>query len=151
MVGRDGFPVQIHPTRSTVNTEDLVVAYSFHGGSLGVISFSSKGHTFEGVRERLLAYRGECQVALDDFEQLRVERLDRKWRYRSFYRDHGHQASLLAAFENSIKRGPYDHRRQREYVANTAMLFLKTKEAVDRNVPVMANGYQEESGGRRAA
>ncbi|MCZ6771592.1 MAG: Gfo/Idh/MocA family oxidoreductase [Proteobacteria bacterium] len=137
VVGTHQFPIRINPARAAKSDVDCVVTFTFNDGSIGVISFSAKGHTFEGVKERFSAHKGNCLIAMDDFWRLTVEVTDRKRRYRSLYRDQGHKNNIITAFENSTKRLPYDRDELRRHVANTALLFLKTKEALERNEPIV--------------
>ncbi len=76
-------PVVITPTRSRQADCDIAVTYRFGDDTLAVITFSAKGHTFEGVRERFAAHRGNVLISMDDFQELLVENVDRKTRKRS--------------------------------------------------------------------
>ncbi|HUG92706.1 MAG TPA: Gfo/Idh/MocA family oxidoreductase [Planctomycetaceae bacterium] len=125
------FPIRITPVRHEQSDCDLAVGYTFGDGTIGVITFSAKGHTFEGVREQFHAHRGRVLATLDDFQRLLVERGARKRRYRRLFRDHGHGANILAAYANSIERLPYDRSARTFHVANTAWLFLKTRQALE--------------------
>ena len=140
-VDANRMPIRIQPTRAEKSDTDIVVTYTFGDSSIGVISFSAKGHTFEGVKERFSAHKGNCLITLDDFHNLVVEVADRKRRFRSRHRDHGHRDNIVAAFENSVNRLPYDRRQQIEYVANTAHLFLKTKEALETDREITIGPY----------
>ncbi len=47
------FPITITPSRSVASDCDVAVSYLFGDGTIALISFSSKGHTFEGVPRAL--------------------------------------------------------------------------------------------------
>jgi predicted dehydrogenase len=142
MAGADSFPVAIRPTRSRKSDVDIAVTFTFAEDSIGVISFSAKGHAFEGVRERFAAHKGNCLIALDDFHRLTVEVVERRRQYRNVFRDHGHRDNIVGAFVNSTKRQPYDRQERFAHIANTAILFLKTKESLERNEPLVVQPYR---------
>ena len=50
------------------------MSYVFGDGTIGVITFSAKGHTFEGVKERFSAHRGNTLLVLEDFKILLTEK-----------------------------------------------------------------------------
>ena len=54
------FPITINPTRAEAADADIAVTYIFGDGSIAAITFSAKGHAFEGVIERFSAHRGQC-------------------------------------------------------------------------------------------
>lgn len=124
------YPIEIVPARSERSHTDISVSFIFGEGSIGTITFSSKGHTFEGVRERFAAHRGNAVVALDDFQHLTADVAEKKHSNRLLFRDHGHEETIRAAY--SLVRPQRDmHRATVEYVWQTGDLFLKTKEALD--------------------
>ena len=93
LVGKHAFPVEIVPTRAAASDANIAVAYHFAEGTIAVITFSVKGHSFEGVRERFSAHKGNCLLTMDDFKTLQIEQVDKKLRWRNFHRDHGHRQS----------------------------------------------------------
>jgi predicted dehydrogenase len=129
IVPRNPFPIRINPTCSS--QDDPAIAFTFPDGTIAVICFSSKSYTFEGIRERFSAQKGNCLIFLDDFQRLTVEVIERKWRYRSLRRNQGHRAGICEAFLNVRDKLDYDRAAETEYIWNTGWLFLKTKEAVD--------------------
>jgi len=135
------FPVRVIPARGRASDVNIAVSYLFPDGSLATITFSEMGHTFEGVRERLSVHKGDAIAVLDDFQSLTLDVGERKRRWRSFYRDHGHRANITGAYQNAIHDEPYDRDRQIEYVANTAHLFLKTKEALEQDREIVIDAY----------
>lgn len=124
----DRFPIVITPTRSQRSDCDIAVTYLFGDGTIAAITFSAKGHTFEGVRERFAAHRGNTLIALDDFHSLQVEVNEVKKVRKPAFRDHGHERRIKSSYE-MVRPGsagePVD------YVWETGLLFLKTKQALE--------------------
>ncbi len=131
------FPVEIYPTRGREKDINIVVSFRFNDESIGVISFSEKGKTFEGVREKFNAQKGECILSLDDFQRLVVDISFNKIRKKLFHRDQGHEANIVEAYKNVINNGDYNFKKQFTYIYNSARLFLKTKEALERNEKII--------------
>ncbi len=143
LVPENAYPIRISPTVARQRDTDIVVTYTFPEDTVAVISFSAKGHTFEGVRERFNAHKGNCLIAMDDFRRLTIDVLDVKKRWFNLYRDHGHRRNIEAAYESVKSDAPYDREGQRSYIWNTARLFLKTKEALESGEPVTVHGFGE--------
>jgi predicted dehydrogenase len=131
LIGPALFPVRIVPARGARSDANVAVSYLCGDGSLGVITFSEMGHAFEGVREQLRAHKGNLTATLGDFRSLEMSIGHRRRRFRTFYRDQGHRASIVRAYRNSIDREPYDQALRMRYVESTAHLFLQTKIALD--------------------
>lgn len=129
----DRYPITITPTRHIKSDSDIAVTYLFGDGTIGIITFSAKGHTFEGVRERFSGHKGNSLIAMDDFSDLVIECGDQKSKWKLRHRDHGHERSIVFSYEMSIAK---NEGRSASYIAETAMLFLKTKEALDKNEEV---------------
>ncbi len=127
------FPVEIVPGSAPGSQSDFVLTFRFHEGSTGVIVFSAKGQTFEGVREHLNVHRGDVLASLQDFQRARVDIRERKLVKRLLFRDHGHEANIM----NSFRLGPgIAH----DDLVATASLFLATRDAVERGGAVVATG-----------
>lgn len=92
------FPIRIIPTRSLKSDCDIAVTYIFGDGSIGAITFSAKGHAFEGVKERYAAHRGNTLIAMDDFKRLVMDVGEDKRIFTPRNRDHGHQASICRSY-----------------------------------------------------
>jgi len=137
----DTYPVEINPTRAEKGDCDIAVTYKFSDGSIAAITFSAKGHTFEGVREKFAAHRGNCLLEMNDFQTLKIEVVDRVRKYRNLYRDHGHETTIISCFENVRRSLPFDREPQVAYIWDTAMLFLKTKEALEKDSKVIVHPY----------
>jgi predicted dehydrogenase len=124
------YPITITPTRAEKSDCDIAVTYIFGDGSIAAITFSAKGHTFEGVRERFAAHRGNVLISMDDFKELTVEVVDRKHRTSQLFRDHGHEHAIRTSYELVCGDNPGV---TREYVWQTGDLFLRTKSALEQN------------------
>ncbi len=125
------YPITIAPTRGKKSDCDIAVTYTFGDESIAAITFSAKGHTFEGVRERFAAHRGNVLISMDDFRDVSIEIVEKKRRIRHIFRDHGHERNIKRSYEmvrsNSFNGCPVD------YVWETGLLFLKTREALESN------------------
>ena len=141
LAGAEAFPVVINPSRAPSSESDIAVTFTFSNGTIAAITFSAKGHTFEGVRERFSAHKGNCLVSMDDFQTLRVEVVQHKKRYRNLFRDHGHRQNIIAAAENVLRDLPYDRGQHVAHLWNTGMLFLKTKEALQQDTRIVVKGF----------
>jgi predicted dehydrogenase len=132
------FPVKIIPTRSEKSDCDISVSYVFGDGSIGTITFSAKGHTFEGVRETLNAHKGNVLANLKDFKELRIDLVDEVIEKRLWNRDHGHEYTVVDSYkmlkENRLKEPV-------SYIWDSGYLTLKTKEALDTFRPIEVTGY----------
>jgi hypothetical protein len=108
------------------------VSYVFGDGSLAAITFSAKGHTFEGVREHLEAQRGNLLLSLSDFKRLDADIVEHRERRRLLFRDHGHEATIRRSYALSGRAGRAAEGCTVQYLWETGELFLKTKEAVEQ-------------------
>ena len=141
LVPHDTYPITICPTRVDKSDCDIAVTYTFNDGTVAVITFSAKGHTFEGVMERFSAHKGDALITMDDFKTMTIQVVDRKRRFWNLYREHGHKDNIYRAFEAVRDDLPYDREERLAYVWNTAWLFLKTREALERNEPITIQGF----------
>jgi predicted dehydrogenase len=128
------FPITIVPTRAQTSDCDIAVGYVFGNGSIASITFSARGHSFEGVRERFAGHKGDTLIFLDDFKTLTIECGADTQTIRLWFRDHGHEEQIRRSYEMS-KRGAGGE--SAAYVWETGILFLKTKEALERNATVV--------------
>lgn len=134
-------PITITPTRAEKSDCDIAVTYVFGDGSIAAITFSAKGHTFEGVRERFAAHRGNVLIAMDDFQTLTVEIVERKQHLRQRYRDHGHQENILRSLRLASGNTRPEDPCPVDYVWETGQLFLKTREALETNQVVTVDAF----------
>jgi predicted dehydrogenase len=132
------FPVTIVPTRSERSDCDISVSYIFADGSIGTITFSAKGHTFEGVRETLNGHRGDTLVYLKDFKEVRIDIVEKVVTKTSWTRDHGHQNSITNTY---AMRNDASLSEPIDYVWDTGYLVLKTKEALEKFEKITIQGY----------
>jgi len=105
------------------------VTYTFGDGSIAAITFSAKGHTFEGVKERFAAHRGNTLITMDDFKTLDVQVVERRTRIHLRHRDHGHDELIRSSYLLGRDQAPG---ASTAYVWETGELFLKTREALER-------------------
>jgi predicted dehydrogenase len=133
------FPIRIIPTRSAKSDCDIAVTYVFGDGSIAAITFSAKGHTFEGVKERFAAHRGSTLIAMDDFQRLVMDVGATKITRTPRSRDHGHEASIRNSYDTSAD--PAARGCETAYVWEAGQLFLRTKEALETSQPVMLDAW----------
>lgn len=141
IAGKDRYPLKIIPTRSAKSDCDIAVSYVFGDGSIAAITFSAKGHTFEGVREKLAAHKGDVLVSMDDFKDLTIEVVEKKIRPWHLFRDHGHERSICSSYEISQDKGKSG--LSEGYVWESAQLFLATRTALESDSEVVINGFSD--------
>lgn len=140
------YPLTINPTRGKKSDCDIAVTYTFGDESIAAITFSAKGHTFEGVRERFAAHRGNVLISMDDFNDLTVEVIEKKYKVARFFRDHGHELSIVRSYEMvRPRKGVAASGCSIDYVWETGNLFLKTRDALETNQAVVVQAYQTSS------
>jgi predicted dehydrogenase len=129
------FPCTIYPTAPPNPKSDFIVSIVFADNSCATISFSAKGHAFEGVREVLNVHRGNLLASIANFQDLTIDVVQSKYRFRTFYRDHGHKANIMNSYVQSLD--PNGCGEDPDYIRLTAMLFLSIKDALDSGSPVL--------------
>lgn len=127
----NAFPYRIVPCSPAGAKSDFVTSIEFADGSLASLTFSAKGHTFEGVREILNLHRGDLLAEIRDFKSVSIVRGAFRRRYRSWFRDHGHKANILNTW-NGSRKGQPGHAAELAHVAASAELFLNIREAHDK-------------------
>lgn len=132
------FPCRIVPCSPVGAKSDFVTSIEFADGSMAALTFSAKGHTFEGVREILNLHKGQVLAEIKDFKSLSIVRGATEQRYTSWWRDHGHRANIINSFRGS-KRGERDRAVELAYLAATAELFLKIREAHDQRREILCD------------
>lgn len=123
------FPCRIISATPAGAKSDFVVSVIFADESCATITFSAKGHTFEGVREILNLHKGNVLATLSDFETLTVDIVESKKRVSLLHRDHGHEANLVHSLRGVSENGPAGE--DISYVAATAKFFLAIRQAID--------------------
>lgn len=136
-------PIEIRPTSAGTSDANIAVTFAFGDGTIAAITFSAKGHTFEGVKERFAAHRGDALLTMDDFRSLTVDIVERRYRVRTLFRDHGHEANICRSYELARpSAGKTAHGESPTYVWETGELFLKAKEALELGRTVTVEPYQ---------
>jgi predicted dehydrogenase len=135
------YPITIRPTKTLKSDSDIAVTYTFGDGSIAALTFSAKGHTFEGVRERFAAHRGNVLVFMDDFQSLIIETNAEKRNLSSSQRDHGHSAAIEFSYDASRTAPDDPLRLPISYIWESGELFLKTKEALDTDTVQRVEAY----------
>jgi predicted dehydrogenase len=136
------YPITIQPTKFDRPDENIAVTFVFGDGSIGAITFSTKGEPFEGDKERFSVHRDDCLIAMDDFHRLQIEVGSNKRVITPFFRDHGHDANMRESY--AMVRPMADPRPGSDvaYIWETGLLMLKTKEALDKGeVMTIQRGY----------
>lgn len=138
MVNEDKYPLTIVPSRAEKSDCDISVSYVFADGSIATITFSAKGHTFEGVRETLNAHKGNVLIEMKDFQRLRIDNVDKITKIKLFNRDHGHKLAVTNSYnmltDDSLAESV-------EYVWNSGYMALMTKEALDSNKTIVVEAF----------
>jgi predicted dehydrogenase len=125
LVGRgNAFPCTIVPATPAGAKSDYVVSVIFADRSCASITFSAKGHTFEGVREVLNIHRGDLLANVTDFESLTVDVVADRHTKKLWHRDHGHDVNIINSMDSKTGEDP-------EHVIATAKFFLAIRKAID--------------------
>jgi predicted dehydrogenase len=123
------FPCTIVPATPAGAKSDFVVSVIFADRSCASITFSAKGHTFEGVREVLNVHKGDILANLTDFQTLTLDVVEKKKRVHLRHRDHGHGANIFHSLDGTSEDGVLGE--DISYVAATAKFFLAIRQAID--------------------
>jgi predicted dehydrogenase len=134
-------PIEVHPARAAVSDTNLSVSYVFGEGTVAAITFSAKGHTFEGVRERFSAHCGDLLLNLNDFHHLEADVREKRTRIRLRFRDHGHREAVLASYAMSPRSELGGTGVDVAYVWDTAALFLRTRDALETQTSLEVQAF----------
>jgi predicted dehydrogenase len=134
----NAFPCTIVPATPQGSKSDFVVSIIFADQSCASITFSAKGHAFEGVREVLNVHKGNLIANLTDFKVMSADIVEKKVRISLPHRDHGHKATVFHSLARAAEPGTGGEHP--EYVTATAQLFLGIREAVEGGVVVKIPG-----------
>ena len=136
LVGMDNaFPCTISPAYSESAKSNFAITLTFNDGSQAGITFSAKGHTFEGVREYLNAHKGNLLATLCDFHSLSIDVGEKQNEYSRLYRDHGHKENIINSYNKTIsKTGDGE---SIDYVKGSGLLVIRIKNAVDSGKQVV--------------
>lgn len=124
VAGNSDTPIRVIPGTYHTSKSDFVLTFDFPDGSVAAITFSAKGHTFEGVREYLNVHRGNALISMRDFEISTLDLGPHRQVFRTRFREHGHAANVF----NSVRSG---EAASLETVVNSARLFLAAREAAE--------------------
>jgi predicted dehydrogenase len=131
------FPCTIVPATPAGAKSDFVVSVIFAERSCASITFSAKGHTFEGVREVLNLHKGNVLANLTDFQTLTIDVVEKKKRIQLWHRDHGHEANIIRSFKGAAENNSTGE--SATYVATTARFFLAIRRAIDSGETVVVS------------
>jgi predicted dehydrogenase len=146
------YPILINPARMGSRDSNIAVTYVFADGTIAAITFSAKGHTFEGVRERFAAHKGDVLISMDDFKTLTVERGAVRRTTRLRHRDHGHRGAIMRSYEMARPAGAEAvPGLPTRYVWETGELFLKTREALESGAVLQVEAFAPDRLGAEAA
>lgn len=135
---KNALPCRISALAAPEAKSDFAISMLFNDNSVAGITFSAKGHTFEGVRETLNAHRGNLLLSISDFKTLRMDRIEKKVVISAPFRDHGHRSNIMNSFY-AVRDQDTSRATSITYSETTARLFLGVKEAVDKRVPVVVD------------
>lgn len=137
----NAFPCKVVPVSAKDAKSDFVTSFEFADKSLCAITFSAKGHTFEGVREILNLHKGRILAEIKDFGSLTIVNGADVKRTRPIYRDHGHKVNILNSYSGAIlgKGGEASGR----YILATAKLFLAAAEAHQTGKVIKIKGLSQ--------
>ena len=130
LVGLDNaFPCKIVPSTPKGSRSDFVVSVQFADNSCVAITFSAKGHTFEGVSEILNIHKGNVLANITNFKSLTVDVVEKRIFKKGFYRDHGHAENFLNSYRQSrLESGSGEDLK---YIRATAKFFLAIRHAIE--------------------
>ena len=141
-IGQTGFfPCTLIPSSRPTSKSEYSITIDCADGSLVSLSFSAKGHTFEGVREVMSLHRGGTLVLLRDFEETRLQKGSTHRVHRTLFRDHGHQANILNSYNGAIGITASSG-EPLSYVMNSGRLSLAARTALETGVQVTLEAWQ---------
>ena len=129
------FPIKVFPVCNVESHSDYCIGLLFADGSVAGITFSAKGHTFEGVREVLQAHRGNTLIRMHDFKETTIDTIEKRKRVRSRHRDHGHKENILNSYD-SVRGVRTFGGTDSLYIESTAKLFLGIRDSIDKQTPI---------------
>jgi len=121
------FPCVITSSNKENSKSDFVCSISFSDGSASTISFSAKGHTFEGVREILNVHKGNTLGMLKDFATLELDIIEKIIKKKLFFRDHGHKKNILNSYNALFKNNGEDI----DYVMASGIFILAIRDSIE--------------------
>lgn len=134
------FPVRVLPGTRNKSNSDFVLTFDFADGSVAAITFSAKGHTFEGVREYLNVHRGNALISMRDFHVSTLDRGAHQETYRTRLREHGHGPNIRNSLFGEVPENP-------QVVYDSARLFLAARIAAEQQREVELTASDWRTGG----
>lgn len=128
------FPCTIIPATPAGAKSDFVVSIIFADQSCASITFSAKGHTFEGVREVLNIHKGNVLANLTDFQSLTYEVIEKKTKRVLRHREHGHETNIVHSMASCAGENGGE---TVAYIEATARFFLAVRQAIDSGEKVV--------------
>jgi predicted dehydrogenase len=116
-------PISVVSGSVVESKSDFALTFTFGDGSVASITFSAKGHTFEGVREYLSVHKGNALISMRDFHETTIDVGQRRSTFRTIFRDHGHKSNIY----NSLDGRNYEPMNM---VTISAELFRAAKRAI---------------------
>lgn len=134
------FPVRVLPGTRNKSNSDFALTFDFADGSVAAITFSAKGHTFEGVREYLNVHRGNALISMRDFHVSTLDRGAHQETYRTRLREHGHGPNIRNSLFGETPEDP-------QVVYDSARLFLAARIAAEQQREVELTASDWRTGG----
>jgi len=134
---KNAFPCKIKNTSPPNSKSDFVISIEFADRSCAAITFSAKGHSFEGVKEILNIHKGNLLATLKDFHTLRLDIGDKKIATKLLFRDHGHRDNIINSYVSSLNNT--NQGVSISYLVASSLLALKVKESVDSGRDILIN------------
>jgi len=128
------FPCTIISATPAGAKSDFVVSVIFADQSCASITFSAKGHAFEGVREVLNVHKGNVLANLTDFQKLTYEVIEKKTKKMLRHREHGHETNIVHSMAGSMEGSGGE---AVSYVEATARFFLAISQAISSGKKVV--------------
>ena len=113
--------------------DNLIVSIRFIDGSIGSITYTSKGDTCLG-KEYIEAFADRAALVIDNFKISKVFKQGRVRRFGSRAQDKGHYQELKQFIEAAAAAGPMPISWEEIYYSSLATLAII--EALEKNQPV---------------
>jgi predicted dehydrogenase len=140
---KNAFPCKIKNSTPHNSKSDFVISIEFADKSCAAITFSAKGHSFEGVKEILNIHKGNLIGTLKDFHVLNLDIINKKINKKLMYRDHGHRANIINSYNSSLNN--VTDGVPLSYLVASSLLALKVKESVDSKSDILITQQEIEN------
>ena len=118
----DRWSIQLAYSDLVARDDNLSVSLTSEAGDLIVIILTARSEPFEGINETIDFQCGELTAKIDDFRKMLVWKNDKKYSYRYWPKDVGHNTALLQPFSAPC--------RDWEEVVRSSLLMLTIMEMV---------------------